>query len=151
MIHRSRADQIARRIPGAAAVGLDPITANASVRMAREVIGGRQISYPVPHVLGILSVLCAVCLVIAMFATDAVRLVSLVLACGAFTLAATILIVGVFMKPELLRSEHHQQTMRLIDIVGDSDMDQASRARVITAIVAPGRARLNAGKGERNE
>lgn len=132
-------------------MGLDPATARAGLRTAREVISGRQISYPVPYILVILSVLCAVCLVISIFALDAVRVVALILACGAFGVAAAVLVVGIFVKPELLRSEHHQQTMRLIDIVGDSDMDRASRARVIQAMVEPGRARMNVAKGDHNE
>lgn len=132
-------------------MGLDPATARAGLRTAREVISGRQISYPVPYILVILSVLCAVCLVVAIFALDAVRVVALILACGAFAVAAAILVVAIFVKPELLRSEHHQQTMRLIDIVGDSDMDQAARAKVIQAMVEPGRGRMNIAKGEHNE
>lgn len=38
--------------------------------------------------------------------------------------------------PELLRSERHQETMRLIGIVGDPELDQADRAALMSALVS---------------
>ena len=59
----------------------------------------------------------------------------LVLACSAFATAIAILVFAVVFRPELLRSERHEQTMRLIDIVGDPEMDQADRAKLVTALL----------------
>jgi hypothetical protein len=114
---------------------IDPTTARAGLRTAREVISGRQISYPVPYVLVILSLLCVACLVIAIFALDAVRIVALILGCGAFVLAALLLVLAMTVKPELLRSERHEQVMRLIDLAGDPELGPNERARMVTTVL----------------
>lgn len=132
-------------------MGLDPVTARAGVRTAREVISWRQINYPVPYVLVILSVLCVAYLVIAMFAPASVQLVALVLGCGAFVIAAALLVVAVIFKPELLRSERHEQVMRLIDIVGDSEMAPAAQANLVTAVLDQVKGRRGTRLGENHD
>jgi len=114
---------------------LDPTTARAGLRTAREIISGRQISYPIPYVLVILAVLCIGCLIVAIYGQGAVCVVALILASGCFVLLAAVLIVGIFFRPELLRSEHHHQVMRLLDIVGDSEMAPTEQAELFTTIV----------------
>ncbi|MEA2772265.1 MAG: hypothetical protein QOD93_5227 [Acetobacteraceae bacterium] len=53
----------------------------------------------------------------------------------AFLIAAGIAIYAVVRRPDLLRSERHQQAIRLIQIVGDKEMDQAARAEFMTALL----------------
>ena len=65
-------------------MGLDPGTNRAGLHTAREVISGRQISYPVPYILVILCVLCLACLNVAAHSADATQTIALVLACSAF-------------------------------------------------------------------
>jgi hypothetical protein len=114
-------------------MGLDPGTTRAGLHTAREVISGRQISYPIPNILVILCVLCLACLVVAVHSADATQTIAL--ASSALATAIAILVFAVVFRPELLRSERHEQTMRLIDIVGDPEMDQADRAKLITALL----------------
>ena len=54
-------------------MGLDPGTTRAGLHTAREVISGRQISYPVPYILVILCVLCLACLIVAAHSADATQ------------------------------------------------------------------------------
>jgi hypothetical protein len=60
-------------------MGLDPVTARAGLRTAREVLSGRQSNYPVPYVLVILFVLCVACLLVAMWRTIRFKLLPLLL------------------------------------------------------------------------
>jgi hypothetical protein len=129
-------------------MGLDPGTNRAGLHTAREVISGRQISYPVPYILVILCVLCLACLIVAAHSADATQTIALVLACSAFVTAIAILVFAVVFRPELLRSERHEQTMRLIDIVGDPEMDQADRAKLGTALL---KGRSGTSLGEHHE
>jgi hypothetical protein len=48
--------------------GLDPPIVRSGLHTAREVISGRQISYPVPYLAVILACFSAACLIIALFA-----------------------------------------------------------------------------------
>ena len=91
-------------------MGLDPSTTRASLHTAREVISGRQISYPVPYLLVILSVLCVACLVVALRSENVTQTVALVLACAALATAIALLAFAVVFRPELLRSKRHEQT-----------------------------------------
>ncbi len=136
---------------GIVIMGIDPVTARVGLRTAREVISGRQISYPVPYLLVILSLLCVACLVIAMFARDTVQVIALVLGCGAFALGAAVLVVAIIFKPELLRSERHEQVMRLIDIVGDSEMGPTDRANLVTAVLGEVKGRSGTRLGEHHD
>jgi hypothetical protein len=38
---------------------------------------------------------------------------------------------ALFRRPQLLRSERHQEIVRLIDLIGDSEIDQATRAELM--------------------
>jgi hypothetical protein len=100
--------------------GLDPLTARAGLQTAREVISSKQIRYPVPYILAILLVFCLACLLIKVFTEEhASRVVVLALACSAFLLGAAILVYAIVFDKLLLRSERHEQVMRLIEIAGD--------------------------------
>jgi hypothetical protein len=90
-------------------MSLDPTSTRAGLRTAREIISGRQISYPIPYVLVILAALCIGCLIVAIFGRGAVSVVALTLASGCSALLAAVLAVGIFFKPELLRLEYHHQ------------------------------------------
>ena len=63
-------------------MGLDPGTTRAGLHTAREVISGRQISYPVPYILVILCVLCLACLIVAAHSADATQTFCLSLLLG---------------------------------------------------------------------
>lgn len=68
-------------------MGLDPIIARVGLQTAREVVSGRQISYPVPYILVILGVLCVACLIIGIFAVGPTQIIALIFACSAFAAA----------------------------------------------------------------
>jgi len=121
--------------------GLDPVTARAGLRTAREVISGRQISYPIPYLLVVLCAFSIACLIVALFAVDSVRVVALVLCCLALITAIAVLVVAIFLRPELLRSERHEQVMRLINLVGDREMEQADWVEFTTALLGEAKAR----------
>lgn len=101
--------------------GLDPVTARAGLRTAREIISGRQISYPIPYILGIFCASAIACFIIALFAADSVRAVTLGAGLLALIAAITAMVVAIFVRPELLRSERHEQVMRMLDLAGDKD------------------------------
>lgn len=113
-------------------MALDPTTTTRlGLHTAREVISGQHITYPVPYLLVILSALCLACLIAAMFAVGAVQTVALALSCAAFLVTMAIIAYALLFRPELLRSERHQQIMRVIDVVADSDMDQTTRTELL--------------------
>src|SRR6185437_941579 len=116
--------------------GLDPSALRAGLHTAREVISGRQISYPVPYLAVILACLCAACLVIAMLAADAVRIVALVIACIVAIFLIGMIAYALIVRDNLLRSERHEQVTRLIDIAGDKDTAPDVRDRVSQTLVA---------------
>lgn len=132
-------------------MALDPGTTRAGLHTAREVISGRQISYPVPYILVILVVLCVICLLIACYAVDATKVVALVLACGSFVALIAISLFSVLFKPELLRSERHEQTMRLIDMIGDPEMDHTTRAELAKKLLEAPRRRLGPKTGDQHD
>jgi hypothetical protein len=72
----------------------------------------------------------------------------------AFLVAVGIAIYGIMKRPDLLRSERHQQTMRLINIVGDSEMDQTARTQLMTTLLGNDRkrrGRIGTRMGERDD
>jgi len=66
-------------------------------------------------------------------------------------IAAALLVVAVIFKPELLRSERHEQVMRLIDIVGDSEMAPAAQANLVTAVLDQVKGRRGTRLGENHD
>jgi hypothetical protein len=57
----------------------------------------------------------------------------------------------VIFKPELLRSERHEQVMRLIDIVGDSEMGPAEQANLVTTVLGEVKGRGGTRLGEHHD
>jgi membrane protein YdbS with pleckstrin-like domain len=133
-------------------MALGPTTAREGLRTAREVISGRQISYPVPYILVILSALCVACLVVALHATDATQTVALAIAGAAASTAILILVFAIVLRPELLRSERHEQTMRMFEIIGDRDMEPATRAQLVDRLpLEKPRGRRNSRMGDNHD
>ena len=112
-------------------MALDPTTTRFGLHTAREVISGHHITYPVPYILVILSALCLACLITAIFAVGTVQTVALALSCAAFLGTMAVIAYALLCRPDLLRSERHEEIMRLIDVVADSDMDQATRTKLL--------------------
>ena len=126
---------------------MDPGTTRAGLHTAREVISGRQISYPVPYMLVILCTLCVACLIVALHSNDATQTV----ARSAFAAAIAVLLIAVVFRPELVRSERPEQTMRLIGIIGDREMDNETRTELARRLLERPRGRLDAGMGDHHE
>jgi len=131
--------------------GVDPVTARAGLRTAREIISGRQISYPVPYILGILCAFSVACLIIAFFAADSVRVVALAAGLLALITAVAVTMFAIFVRPELLRSEHHEQVMRLIELVGDKETSPDLRDSVSQTLRALAEPKTRARDAHDNE
>lgn len=120
--------------------GLDPLTAREGLRTAREVVSGRQISYPIPYLVGLFFGLCVACLIVALFAQDIVRSAAVAIGSAAFLTGVGITIYALVGRADLLRSERHQQAMRLIEMVGDKETTpdvRGSAAEVLMAVREP--------------
>jgi hypothetical protein len=81
------------------------------------------------------------CLIIASYAQDPVRLACLIFASVTLALIVAVLAIAFIFKPELLRSERHEQVMRIIDIVGDSEMGDKDRSALISIVLDEERGR----------
>ena len=87
----------------------------------------------------VLLAFCIACLIIALFARDAAQVVALAIGCLSFIAGIVIIVYAVAFRPELLRSERHQQTMRLIEMVGDKEMTQTDLNTLIPTLLGPAR------------
>lgn len=116
--------------------GLDPLTAREGLRTAREVISGRQVSYPVLYLAIVLGCLVVACLIVANFATGTVRVVDWGVAVTMAVALVVMLIYAIGFRRDLLRSERHELITRLIDIAGDKETAPAFRDRISNTIIA---------------
>ncbi len=96
-------------------------------RTFKEAIRTTTVSYPVPFIFGLLLLFSLMCFAGSLASAGGLKW----LLAGTGLLSALIAFVSwgyaLLRRPDLLRSEHHQQIVRLFDMIGDSEMDQATR------------------------
>jgi len=61
-----------------------------------------------------------------------VRSVVLGVGCASFVVSAILVLYSVIIRPDLLRSERHQEAMRLIELAGEKDMPFADFQRLLS-------------------
>jgi hypothetical protein len=101
----------------------------------REIVRTVTVSYPVPFIFATLIAVLIFCLSGAVVVHGPLSWIFAVTGVVAFVVAVGIAIYGIVWRPDLLRSERHQQAIRLIDLVGDKEMDQTARAEFVTALL----------------
>jgi hypothetical protein len=106
-------------------------------RIFQEAIRSATVTYPIPFIFGILLLFSILCLSGSLIAHDSLEVLLAVL--GSVSFASAIGLVGyaVCFKPELLRSERHILSMTMAQIIGDKDMDPATRERISHVVFDP--------------
>jgi len=123
-----------------------------SPRTFREAIRTTTVSYPVPFLSGIFLLFSLLCLVESIAADGGLRW--LLAGTGVVGALAAFLAAGYALvrKPELLRSESYQERVLLINIIGDSEIDQATRAELIKRLpLERSRFRYDSEMGDRDD
>jgi hypothetical protein len=119
----------------------------------REIVRTVTVSYPVPFIFAGLLGVFFFSVTGAAVLHEPMNWMFAAAGIVAFLIAAGIVIYAVVRRPDLLRSERHQQAIRLIEIVGDKEMDQAARAEFMAALLgndAKPRGRRGTRMGERD-
>jgi hypothetical protein len=98
-------------------------------RLFQEAIRSATVTYPVPFILGTLLLFALLCLGGSALVDRTDWLHGLLAVIGAFSgiSAIGIVVYAVRFRPELLRSEHHVLRMTVANIIGDKEMDPATR------------------------
>ena len=106
-------------------------------RIFQEAIRSATVTYPIPFIFGILLLFALLCLGGSALVSDWLRV--LLAALGTASVAGAFALIGytVRSKPELLRSERHVLKMTMAHIIGDRDMDAATRERLSHAVFDP--------------
>ena len=106
-----------------------------NTRLFQQAIRSATVTYPVPFIFGILLLFAVICFGGSILTSDWLRILLGIMGAGSGVSAIAIVVYAIMCKPELLRSEHHVQSMTIAQIIGDKDMDPAVRdhlSRTIT-------------------
>jgi hypothetical protein len=106
-------------------------------RLFQEAIRSATVTYPIPFIFGVLLLFSVLSLGGALVASDWPRILLAVLGSISFGSAITLVGYAVRCRPELLRSEQHVLRMTMAHMIGDRDMDAATRERLSHAISDP--------------
>jgi hypothetical protein len=96
-------------------------------RAFREVVRSVTVSYPVPFIFAAMLAFALACLGGALAAGGALRW--LLAAIGSLFAAAALFVVlyAILREPRLLRSERFELAHRMLDLIGDNEVDQVIR------------------------
>ncbi len=106
-----------------------------NTRAFREVVRSVTVSYPVPFMFVAMLAFALACLGGALAIDGALRW--LLAGIGSLFAVAALFVVlyAILRDPRLLRSERSELAHRTLDLIGDSDMDEASRVRLLEGAV----------------
>ncbi len=97
----------------------------------REVVRSVTVSYPVPFVFAAMLAFAVAPFGGALLTAGALRWLLAAVGVSVVGVALFIVLYGILRKPQLLRSERFELAHRVLDLIGDSDMDEATRGRLL--------------------
>ena len=106
-------------------------------RLFQEAIRSATVTYPIPFIFGVLLLFAVLCLGGSALVADWLRILLAIIGTLSFTGAIALVAYAVRSKPELLRSEQHVQRMTIAHMIGDRDLDAATRERLSHAVFDP--------------
>jgi hypothetical protein len=106
-------------------------------RIFQEAIRSATVTYPIPFIFGVLLLFAVLCLGGSALVSDWLRILLALLGTASATGAFALVAYAVRSKPELLRSEQHVLRMTMAHMIGDRDMDAATRERLSHAAFDP--------------
>jgi hypothetical protein len=103
-------------------------------RVFQEAIRSATVTYPVPFIFSVLLLFAVICFGGCAFTIDWLHVLLGIIGAGSAVSAVAIVMYAILFKPELLRSEHHVQSMTIAQIIGDKDMDQTTRSGLVSRL-----------------
>jgi hypothetical protein len=109
-------------------------------RLFQEAIRSATVTYPIPFMFGVLLLFALLCLGGSAFVDKADWLHDLLAIVGAISglSAIGIAVYAIRFNPDLLRSEHHVLRMTVANIIGDKEMDPATRDHLSRTVLDVG-------------
>ncbi len=109
-------------------------------RVFQEAIRSATVTYPIPFIFGILLLFALLCLGGSALVDKSDWLHDLFAVMGAVSgvSAIGVAVYSVRFRPDLLRSEHHVLRMTVANIIGDKEMDPATRDNLSRTVLEPG-------------
>lgn len=104
-------------------------------RVFQEAIRSATVTYPILFVFGVLLLFALLRLGGSMIAADWLRVLFAVLGSAATVSAIALVAYAIRFRPEMLRSERHVLSMRVAQMMGDKDMDPATRERLSHMVI----------------
>jgi hypothetical protein len=106
-------------------------------RLFQEAIRSATVTYPIPFLFGILLLFAVLTLGGSIVVSDWLRILFAMVGTASFLSAIVLILYAVRSRPDLLRSEQHVLRMTMAHMIGDRDMDAATRERLGLMIVDP--------------
>ena len=101
----------------------------------QRVVRSVTVSYPIPFFVAALLVFAILCFGGALTASLALRWVLMTVGTISFLVVVFLIVYGTVCERSLLRSERHDLASRALAMMSDSDMDKATRGRVLERLI----------------